>query len=178
MANLTLVYGLRLLPSEEVAEVGDATLKLKNGREYFVVFVGPNEFRDLQADTTIINANTQARPREGDGLDKNPLFQDGDLLVYPDEWCSGANFKNLCIIVAKFTNKLAVHVDFLPIALVSASAHEDPRFPHFLKKHEVFVRRVGLDHTEGLFIFPQMRFVASCLVDWSDKQVLTTTLRV
>jgi hypothetical protein len=33
MANLTLVYGLRLLPSDEVAEVGDATLKLKNGRE-------------------------------------------------------------------------------------------------------------------------------------------------
>ena len=33
MANLTLVYGLRLLPSEEVAEVGDATLKLNNGRE-------------------------------------------------------------------------------------------------------------------------------------------------
>jgi Protein of unknown function (DUF4043) len=39
-----------------------------------------NCFRDLQADTTIINANTQARPREGDGLDKNPLFQDGDLI--------------------------------------------------------------------------------------------------
>jgi hypothetical protein len=33
MANLTLVYGLRLLPSEEVAEVGDATLKLNNGHE-------------------------------------------------------------------------------------------------------------------------------------------------
>ena len=33
MANLTLVYGLRLLPSDELAEVGDATLKLKSGRE-------------------------------------------------------------------------------------------------------------------------------------------------
>ena len=36
MANLTLVYGLRLLPSEEVAEVEDATRKLKNGREVHV----------------------------------------------------------------------------------------------------------------------------------------------
>jgi len=36
MANLTLVYGLRLLPAEEVAEVGDATVKLKNGREAHV----------------------------------------------------------------------------------------------------------------------------------------------
>jgi hypothetical protein len=33
MANLTLVYGVRLLPSDEVAEVGDATLKLKSGKE-------------------------------------------------------------------------------------------------------------------------------------------------
>jgi hypothetical protein len=33
MANLTLVYGLRLLPSEEVAEVGEATIKLKSGRD-------------------------------------------------------------------------------------------------------------------------------------------------
>jgi hypothetical protein len=36
MAKLTLVYGLRLLPSEEVAEVGAATVKLKNGRESHV----------------------------------------------------------------------------------------------------------------------------------------------
>lgn len=33
MANLALVYGLRLLPSEELAEVSNAILKLKNGRE-------------------------------------------------------------------------------------------------------------------------------------------------
>lgn len=33
MANLTLVYGLRLLPADEVAEVGDATVRLKNGRD-------------------------------------------------------------------------------------------------------------------------------------------------
>lgn len=36
MANLTLVYGLRLLPSAEVAEVGDAILKLNNGHEAHV----------------------------------------------------------------------------------------------------------------------------------------------
>jgi len=36
MANLTLVYGLRLLPSDEVTEVGSATVKLKNGREAHV----------------------------------------------------------------------------------------------------------------------------------------------
>jgi hypothetical protein len=36
MANLTLVYGLRLLPADEVTEVGDATVKLRNGREAHV----------------------------------------------------------------------------------------------------------------------------------------------
>jgi hypothetical protein len=36
MAKLTLVYGLRLLPSEEVAEVGEGTVKLKNGHETHV----------------------------------------------------------------------------------------------------------------------------------------------
>jgi len=36
MANLTLVYGMRLLPSEEVVEVGDATLKQRNGRDAHV----------------------------------------------------------------------------------------------------------------------------------------------
>jgi hypothetical protein len=54
--------------------------KLKDGREYFVLFANTFQFRDLKADPAIIQANTQARPREGDGLDKNPIFQDGDLI--------------------------------------------------------------------------------------------------
>jgi len=33
MANLALIYGMRLLPAEDLGEVGDAVLKLKNGRE-------------------------------------------------------------------------------------------------------------------------------------------------
>jgi hypothetical protein len=33
MANLTLIYGMRLLPEGEVAQVGDAPLKLKNGHD-------------------------------------------------------------------------------------------------------------------------------------------------
>ncbi len=33
MANLTLVYGMRLLPADEVAEVSEAQIQLKNGNE-------------------------------------------------------------------------------------------------------------------------------------------------
>lgn len=54
--------------------------KTTNGREYYVFLVGQEQFRDCQNDATIISANTQARAREGDGISKNPLFQDGDLL--------------------------------------------------------------------------------------------------
>ena len=33
MANLVLVYGMRLLPADEVAGVKDAPVELKNGHE-------------------------------------------------------------------------------------------------------------------------------------------------
>lgn len=36
MANLTLIYGLRMLPEGEVTEIKDATLKLANGHEAHV----------------------------------------------------------------------------------------------------------------------------------------------
>ncbi len=36
MANLTLIYGMRLLPSDEVSEVGEGKITLKNGREAHV----------------------------------------------------------------------------------------------------------------------------------------------
>jgi ribosomal 50S subunit-associated protein YjgA (DUF615 family) len=36
MANLTLIYGLRLLPEGEVTEIQDATLKLANGHQAHV----------------------------------------------------------------------------------------------------------------------------------------------
>jgi len=32
MAKLALIYGLRLLPEEDLAEVGEATVLLKNGK--------------------------------------------------------------------------------------------------------------------------------------------------
>ncbi len=53
---------------------------LGDGREYFVMFTGPRSFRDLKLDTAMVNANRDARAREGNGIDKNPLFQDGDLI--------------------------------------------------------------------------------------------------
>jgi N4-gp56 family major capsid protein len=54
--------------------------KTADGREYYVAFHGARTFRDLKADTTMTQANREARSREGSGMDDNPIFQDGDLL--------------------------------------------------------------------------------------------------
>lgn len=50
------------------------------GREYYVMFTHPYCFRDLKTNSTMTQANREARAREGDGMSKNPLFQDGDLI--------------------------------------------------------------------------------------------------
>ncbi|MCW2763384.1 MAG: hypothetical protein JWR85_3585 [Marmoricola sp.] len=50
------------------------------GREWYVYFAGSREFSLLSQDATIVAYNTNARPREGDAMERNPLFQDGDLM--------------------------------------------------------------------------------------------------
>jgi N4-gp56 family major capsid protein len=54
--------------------------KTKKGRKYYIWFVHPRVFNDLWADAAIYAANKDARPREGDGMEDNPIFQDGDLI--------------------------------------------------------------------------------------------------
>ena len=56
MANLTLVYGMRLLPSEDVVQVGEAPVKLSNGREARVtmhVLEGSKEEIEKQLRTSL-----------------------------------------------------------------------------------------------------------------------------
>lgn len=53
-----------------------------DGYERYVYFVGANEFRDLEADPEIYQANKDARPKEGSMYRKNPIFMDGDLLYH------------------------------------------------------------------------------------------------
>ena len=56
MANLTLVYGMRLLPADDVTEVGQAPVKLKNGREAHVtmhVLEGSKEEIEKQLQTSL-----------------------------------------------------------------------------------------------------------------------------
>ena len=86
LANITAAMTLSasmVSKAKRLAKLANPRIRpyrLKNGREYFVMFANSYQFRDLKTDPAIIQANTQARPREGDGLDKNPIFQDGDLI--------------------------------------------------------------------------------------------------
>jgi hypothetical protein len=72
-ANLSL---LKRIAMNAVPKI--RPFKTKDGYEYYVAFAGTNPFRDLKLDLATTNQN--ARPRENNGVDKNPLFQDGDQL--------------------------------------------------------------------------------------------------
>lgn len=69
--------------AKRMAKIADPHIrpfKTDSGREFFVLFMGSRNFRDVKLDTNMIGANRDARPREGSSMDDNPLFQDGDLL--------------------------------------------------------------------------------------------------
>ena len=65
MAKLSAPYKITPYKSDATA-----------GREWYVLFVGPEGFRDLSVDPIIVAANQNARPRD---VESNPIFQSGDL---------------------------------------------------------------------------------------------------
>ncbi|MCC7126416.1 MAG: DUF4043 family protein [Acidobacteria bacterium] len=74
-----LVTAARLSLLKRVAETASPKIRpirTKGDEEWFVVFVGSRNFRNLQADTNFTAANREARERGKD----NPLFTGADLL--------------------------------------------------------------------------------------------------
>jgi N4-gp56 family major capsid protein len=72
-SNLALLKRIAMNASPKIRP-----FKTSSGYEYYVAFAGSNTFRDLKASLETINKD--ARPREQNGVDKNPLFQDGDQI--------------------------------------------------------------------------------------------------
>lgn len=67
--------------AKRVAKLADPHIKpfkVRQGYEYYVMFAGTNAFRDAKSSLETINKD--GRAREAQGMDNNPLFQDGDLL--------------------------------------------------------------------------------------------------
>jgi hypothetical protein len=77
VANMSLAKRIAKLADPRIRPFRVAA---DEGREFLVAFHGARSFRDIKADSTMVTANQSARAREALGMDKNPLFQDGDLL--------------------------------------------------------------------------------------------------
>ena len=159
LANVTNAMGasaVSLNKMKRLAKLANPRIrpyKLKNGREYFVVFANSLNFRDLQNDATIINANTQARAREGDGIEKNPLFQDGDLLY------NGMIIREIPELTVRlpvfYTNAGAAGVQVAPMFLCGQSAMAwcwgRAPMPTFLKEDDYqFYRGAGIQMAYGM----------------------------
>jgi hypothetical protein len=134
-------------------------------------------------DSQTIRVSLSRNDSAGQGITRSSLlleafaefrFLEGDVVLYCDEWYSGANFKNLCKLVAKTAKRAPCRVVFLPVAFVSANAHKDRRFADFLRKHEGFVRQAGLAGEDSFFIFPpiESRFLGDGRLFWAERDRL------
>jgi hypothetical protein len=169
-----------LLKAKRLAKAANPRIrpyKLKNGREYFVCFANSLQFRDLQADATIINANTQARPREGDGLDQNPLFQDGDLIY------SGIIIREIPELGTRlptlYTTSGSGGGQVSPAFLCGQSAMAWPwgRMPRptFLKQDDYqFLRGVGIEMAYGLKKIAKL--TAGAYKEWGVFTIFTSAV--
>jgi hypothetical protein len=87
MANVTssqTISGAIIMSMKRRAKIANPRIRpfkvKENGTEWFVLFVGQEQFRDCGNDTDIKTANQNSRSRENAGYLKNPIFVDGDLL--------------------------------------------------------------------------------------------------
>lgn len=115
------------------------------GREWFVLFANSLAFRDLGQDATIIAANTNARAREGDGMEKNPLFQDGDLIY------QGVIIREMPEIPLLSNGSIQVGMNFLcGQSAVTVAYGQDPAFRTDLKEDYEFRPGVAIEELRGI----------------------------
>lgn len=87
LANITAsmkadASGIKLLKRRaRMARPRIRPFRLKDGREYFVAFMGSDAFRDFISDDEVKQADLHGRARENGGMNSNPLFQDGDRII-------------------------------------------------------------------------------------------------
>lgn len=142
-------------------------IRVEDGREYYVVFVGSRLFRDLKTDTDLKNSNLQARPREGKGMDNNPLFQDGDLL-----W-SGMIIREIPEMdsLAILTGAGAGSIDVGPAFVCGAQAvgYAVGQLPQPTERTEDdygFIKGRGVETVYGVAKIQKQQAGTSTLKDW------------
>lgn len=131
-----------------------------SGREYFVFFAHPICFRDLKTSTAMVNANRDARAREGSGMDSNPLFQDGDLIYdgvivreipefYMDRQGSGTNDDTHLVAVG--ASSIDVGANFLCGAQSIGMVNKQAPIPTTKEDKDYgFVDGLGIELAHGI----------------------------
>lgn len=74
----TSVELLKYLANRASPRIRPFMVKKGGTRRYWVAFAGTNNFRQMSA--SLQSIDIAARAREGDGMDDNPIYQDGDLI--------------------------------------------------------------------------------------------------
>ncbi len=165
-ANLALLKRIAMGASPKIKP-----FKTESGYEYFVAFAGINTFRDLKASLETINKD--ARPREQNGVDKNPLFQDGDQIydgVIVRQVPEISSFVTNVWTTLKTAGAASARVEpvFLCGQQAAAFAWGQMAKPTFRKEDDYgFVTGTGIEMAYGLSkIFKKHPSTGSSLVQW------------
>lgn len=161
--------------AKRVAKTADPhirPIRTEDGREYYVMFTGSLPFRDLKADSTIISNLRDARAREGNGMDRNPLFQDGDLIH------DGVIIKEIPEMPV-FANSNAVNCGLSALCgaqSVAVAWGQEPRFTAKKEDDYDFFTGVGIEELVGCNKIMRKHGVAGTFKDHGMVSVFTAAV--
>jgi hypothetical protein len=147
-------------------------IRTEDGREYYVMFTGSLPFRDLKNDSTIISNMRDARSREGNGMNSNPLFQDGDLMH------DGVIIREIPEFPV-FANTNAVNCGLSALCGAQAVALAYGQEPRFTKKNEDdygFFEGIGIEELVGCNKVMRKHGIAGTFKDHGMVSVFTAAV--
>jgi N4-gp56 family major capsid protein len=117
-----------------------------SGREYFVAFAPSLSFRDLKENSTMTQANREARERN---VDSNPIFQDGDLIY------DGVIIREIPEIPVQANAGNGGTVDVAPTFLCGAQAvalawGQEPKSTKKAETDYGFATGIGIEECRGI----------------------------
>lgn len=150
--------------AKRIAKAADPHIrpfKTDGGREFFVMFMGSRAMRDLKADAVITAANRDARAREGQGMEENPLFQDGDQIYDGVIYREVPEIDAYCTAQGGFDGAGTAGIDTRPNFLCGAQAAavawgQEPQYQTDLQKDYKFRPGVAIEELLGVrkLIYP------------------------